>query len=165
MCDICKGDPSSVTPERLEELDRETDQMILEHGQVVRVVFDDVETNFAYTIGRAFRNQPELLITGNILPEVAQMILNHIGEIINDDPEDFTREKMTDGMLLQGVLGNNYVAFLKPIRDLNEAQMFGVLDRFPHAWGLQVLWPDPEHHLPHEAAYSLSPEDQPLFCD
>jgi hypothetical protein len=54
---------------------------IKKHGQTVMYIFGD-DSPFHYTIGRALRGLPELLLVVPIKPEIGMSLLNHLDRLM-----------------------------------------------------------------------------------
>lgn len=189
MCILCGGDPSdqatdhtithpfdsnpderfecltcerhiSEHPDKIEVLAKMEMETIIEHGHEVRVIFPDEPGPgmFAYSVGRSVKDRPELLVTGNLPPEVLGHIINRVAEIDDETP-------LVAGVDLDEVLDGFRVRLVE-VRDMDEAEMFGVTTHFgtEETSALQILWPDADGRFPGEEGFGYTPEQQPVYA-
>jgi hypothetical protein len=154
-CLTC-GRHVAVHPDKLEFLKKHEMDTIIEHGHQVRAVFGG-EAFFAYSIGRTVRDRPEILVTGPLPPNVAHWVVNRVAELDDQSP-------LQPGQELDTVL-EGYRVRLVAVRDLDEAQMFGVTNNFgtEDTSALQVVWPDSDGHFPDDPEYDITLA-QPVFA-
>lgn len=186
MCDMCGGDPGAQVidhsidhpfelepdtdldcktcgqhisrhPDKMDYLAKREMEMIIKHGHEVRYIFDHEgqDPAFSYSIGRSVRDRPELLITGSLPPVMHQYIVNRVAEL--DDATPFS-----GGEELEEVL-DGYPVRLVKVRDLEEAEMYGVTNNFgtDDTWALQILWPDEEGRFPGDPQFTFN---QPVYA-
>jgi hypothetical protein len=154
-CAEC-GQHVSVHPDKLDFLAKQSMESIIEHGHQVRVIFASEERpDFAYSIGRTLKERPELFVIGPMDPNMLGYIVNRVAELDDESP-------LSAGMELDTVL-DGFKVRLSPVRDLEEAQMFGVTTHFSDATALQILWPDIEGNFPGEPGYDAD-YVQPVFA-
>jgi hypothetical protein len=120
---------------------------IREHGQSIVYVGADPESGadgFAYTVGRAKRGLPELLMTAMLRPETAMSLLNHLDR---EMPE--TRPH---GSLVY--LGGEFPVMLLDATDPRTFEDFAVIARqlYPNCAVQQVLLCDPVGKFPPDAS-------------
>lgn len=150
------GGHLSRHPDKFEYLRRRRDEVIAEHGHQVQIVFPTTQegTPFAYSIGRTAKGRPELLVTGLLHPDDLGYIVNEVAGIDDEKPLEV-------GDLLDKVLAGYDVKIVQ-VRDLREAGMTGVINRFDGASALQILWPDEKGIFPDDADYDNA--TQPVFA-
>lgn len=156
-CAEC-GQHVSRHPDKMDFLAKQTMERIAKYGHEVRTVFPnegDEGTCFAYSIGRAAFDRPELLIYGNLPPTTMGYIINQVAAL---DDGSLCAGRELDEVIQQ------YRVRLVDVHDLEEAEMFGVTDHFSDATALQILWPDPEGNFPGDADYDADKYVQPTFC-
>lgn len=149
----------SVHPDKMEYLRKRMLEQIVDRGHQVRMIVGDAQApSFAYSVGRCVYDRPEILVTGPLAPGIQHYIVNRVAEL------DTAHHALRAGDELEEVL-EGYRVRLVAVRDLDEAQMFGVTQNFgsdPKA--LQVLWPDPAGHFPGEPGFDASC-NQPVYGD
>lgn len=134
--------------------------VIAEFGHAVRSVFpveDNTGPAFAYTVGRALKDKPDLLITGNLHPNAATALLNMVAAQMDDDSgigHCVSRVKSP---------GAEYGVQLIPVTDLAAAEMTGAI-QYGATEAFQVVWPDMDGVFPWEPRYDRNPLlAQPLY--
>lgn len=143
-------------------LDQKTIDTILEYGhQVIYVSPRQGEegTPFAYTVGRAIKDQPELLMTGSIAPGV-------MGQILNDAVRmhDEGTHVLCDGYEYppHTLFQNGFKARVVAV-DPRASEMFQAINIMgDDVEALQIVWPDIHGCFPDEPGYSLPAEAQPI---
>ena len=155
-CSTC-GRHVSVHPDKMEFLAKWQMETISEHGHQVRGVFGE-QGNFAYSIGRTVKDRPELLVTGVLPLEVMQSIINNVAAQDDESP-------VRAGDELDEIIAGGYTVRLVAVRDMDEAQMFGVTNNFgtDDTSALQILWPDSDGHFPGDPGYDTDLL-QPVFA-
>lgn len=140
MCDVCGG----ATPDQIQQ---KLIEDIQEHGHQVRYIFGDHNSPpFAYTVGRAVNDNPDLFIVG-LPPEHAMNILNGAAQWHEEGKLD-----LSDGAET-GLLVANYNCRIIAC-DPWAAEMTGVTaigEAGDSAF--QIVWPDREGHFPGDADY------------
>lgn len=128
---------------------------ILEHGHQVVVVRDpdDIDSPFAYTVGRAVKDRPELLLTGPVPPT----ILNDLAKYDDGQP-------LSGGdVLLADTILTGYPVRIE-VADPMAASMFQAIRLFgDDVTALQMLWPDPQGLFPGEDGYAYAADVQPFY--
>lgn len=142
--------------------DQKTIDTILEYGHQVIFVFPKTEEEgvaFAYTVGRALKDEPELLITGNLPPKVSGTLLNDAarlhdeGKCVLHDGYVYPRGSLMRGTTIARVIEVDVVA----------SEMFQAVNMMgERTSALQIVWPDKHGYFPGEAGYSLPQEAQPI---
>lgn len=123
------------------------EQMIARSGWMVQLVFGRFgQPNFAYTIGLAAKNLPELIVFG--LPhELGGHALNVLAQRMTDG------EQIACNVPLPDVLSCD-VQLIEASRALADRYMVQAMYRDPHYRALQVVWPDPAGAFPWEDGHA-----------
>jgi hypothetical protein len=140
-------------------IDQATFDKILQYGhQVTYVGTGEESPPFAYTVGRAMKDRPELLIVG-LAQRVAQQLLNDLAD--RDDAEPL--EVGPEGLEIRDLIAG-YPAILLPAdpvaAEMNLALRFFGSEKVS---ALQVVWPDREGRFPWAEGYEYDPDVQPTF--
>lgn len=128
---------------------------IAKHGWMVQGVFGDAPNQtFAYTVGLAGQNKPELIMTG-VAPSTAAGLLN-----------DTAQREFQAGDLVAGVV-DGYPLYALQVLDSSTHltlvnRIYANPDGSPVA-ALQLVWPDDQARFPWNTGYELSPEYQELL--
>ena len=145
-----------------DSLDQKTIETILEYGHQVVMVFPTEEepgTCFAYTVGRSMRDLPELLMAGNLPPNVMGKILNDAvrlheeGTCVIEDGYEYP-----PNTLLQG----GFTARVVEV-DPRASEMFQAINVMgENIRALQIVWPDKNGCFPDDPGWSLPHDAQPI---
>jgi len=135
----------AVHPDKMEFLKKHEMETIIRFGHQVRVVSG--EHPFAYSIGRTVRDRPEILVTGPLPPDMMGWMVNEVAKLDDDHP-------LSAGMEVSEILVGHPVRLVQ-VRDLDEAQMFGVTNNFgaDDTSALQILWPDMQGRFPGDEGF------------
>ena len=119
----------------------------------------DTVPPWAYTVGLAAHDYPELLIAG-LPPEIAHAVLNDLASRVYDRAERFSPgQRIAD--LLAG-----YDAVIIEGTAAGELQPNAAFARYGHdrVRLQQILWPDPDGRFPWQDGYAMDPHIQPLLA-
>lgn len=163
MCDACststKFKSAPGTRERMAELDKRTQDRILEFGQEITGVSAD--PMFYYTSGRSVFDLPELYLTGNLPYNTAGFMLNHLNRLERDGRIDIA--SLADGQ--EHWLDGFGCAFKFVEVDAYECEMFGATNiAGPHVPAYQVIWPDAQGRWPEDPEYAYGAGAQPIHA-
>jgi hypothetical protein len=131
---------------------------INEHGVHLQWI-PDGEPSFAYTVGLAPQEHPELIIF-NVQPQMVESLLNNFAFRVRDGVQTFTAGTLVDGLI------DNYSFYLMPVKDSSEH--LTVSNRFYRIPGrapidaLQVVQPGLNRLWPWEEGCDIP---QPLLGD
>ncbi|MGC4885758.1 DUF4262 domain-containing protein [Micromonospora sp. DT227] len=146
----------------VEEFLRRQSEIIDRVGWAVTLVHPDADdagdsTPFAYTVGLTAHGHPELLIAG-LDPATAQQLLNDLATRVYDRAERFS-----DGQRVGDLIAGHDAVIIDGTAT-DQLYPGAAIARYDQQVRLQqILWPDPQGHLPGEAGYAYPPSVQPVI--
>lgn len=150
MCVFC-DDPTLTYPAYLARMSRLAD----EYGWAVQgVERDRHRPPWAYTVGLAPLDLPELLITGLPLPRSTGLLNRTAAQLLRGDPpEPGERMRLVEGPLVE------FVAVEHPdVHLLTALALYG-----PEVRGLQMVWADDRDRWPWERGFRGRRGGQPVL--
>lgn len=140
----------SVHPDKMEFLAKHRMDTIIRSGHQIMNIFGGDGPAFSYTVGRVVKDQPELLITGDLPDVVRAGILNVAAE----------RDDLKPGLTNEII--DDFPVKIVEVLDPRKAGMFAALE-LGDITALQIIWPDAAGRFPGDAGYEYGDEAQPVY--
>ena len=149
------------TQQQLDEYLGKVVAKINEHGWMVQATFDEVtdasgmtrQVPFAYTVGLTALQKPELFVYG---------VPHHSAGTVLNTAAELSLEGLEPGLVEADLLAGGFKMYAVTMLDIENLRI--ALALYGDAVsGMQLVWPDPEHHYPWEDDFRLDPALQPVY--